>query len=198
MGEQWAFYFDAEKCIGCQACTVACKNQNDLEPGDATWRRVVQSGQGAFPDYEEVSVSVACMHCEDPPCETVCPTGAIEKRDSDGIVTVNREKCIGCHYCAWSCPYGAPKFDQDNKMQKCHLCLGHGAGDGHGSPAKQKPEDGGEKPACVETCVGDALKAGPIDELTKEATESAVRQAENRQGNIIVDGAVAAFAESDD
>ncbi|APE96165.1 4Fe-4S dicluster domain-containing protein [Halodesulfurarchaeum formicicum] len=187
MGEQWAFYFDANKCIGCHACTVACKNQNDLDPESATWRRVVQSGQGEFPDYEEISVSISCMHCEDPPCETVCPTGAIEKRDSDGIVTVNRDKCIGCHYCAWSCPYGAPKFDGDNKMQKCHMCLGKGAGEGYGSPAKKHEDDGGEKPACVDTCVGGALKAGPMDELTKEATEDAVNRATKRKGNVIIE-----------
>ena len=187
MSEQWAFYFDAQKCIGCHACTAACRLRNDVDPDGATWRRVVHAGQGTFPDYEEYSVSISCMHCEDPPCETVCPTGAIEKRDEDGIVTVNQDKCIGCHYCAWSCPYGAPKFDDSNTMQKCHLCLGQGGGEGHGSSSKQKPDDGGQQPACVDTCVTGALKVGPIDELTKEATEEAVADAQNRQGNLILE-----------
>ncbi|AOW80830.1 4Fe-4S ferredoxin iron-sulfur binding domain-containing protein [Halodesulfurarchaeum formicicum] len=187
MTEQWGFYFDAEKCIGCHACTVACRVRNDVEADGPKWRRIVHAENGTFPDYEQVSVSIACMHCEDPPCRTVCPTGAIEKRNEDGIVVVNQDKCIGCHYCAWSCPYGAPKFDDNNKMQKCHLCLGEGGGDGYGSPAKAKEEDGGTKPACVDNCVGGALKAGPMDELTKEVTDSAVNQATQRKGNIIIE-----------
>lgn len=187
MTEQWGFYFNADKCIGCHACTVACRVQNDIDADGAKWRRVVHEGNGTFPDYEQATVSIACMHCEDPPCETVCPTDAIEKRNEDGIVTVNQDKCIGCHYCAWACPYGAPKFDGDNKMQKCHLCLGEGAGDGHGKPKKAKESEGGTKPNCVENCVTDALKAGPMDELTKDVTDSAVSKATQRKGNIIVE-----------
>lgn len=184
MTEQWGFYFDAEKCIGCHACSVSCRVRNDIDADGPKWRRVIHAENGTFPDYEQVSVSISCMHCEDPPCRTVCPTGAIEKRATDGIVVVNQDKCIGCHYCAWSCPYGAPKFDDDDKMQKCHLCLGEGAGDGYGAPPKATEADGGRKPGCVENCVGDALKAGPMDELMKEVTEGAATDGVGK-GNFI-------------
>ncbi|MFC7045565.1 4Fe-4S dicluster domain-containing protein [Halobacteriaceae archaeon GCM10025711] len=174
MSEQWTFYFDPNRCIGCHACAIACKEHNGVSADeDVEWRRVEHVGTGSFPDYEEIPVSISCMHCSDPPCEKVCPANAITKRDSDGIVTVDRDACIGCHYCGWACPYGAPQYGDDGKMQKCHLCLGAGAGDGDGKPPRERPADGGATPACVDNCVGGALDAGPVSEVLKRASEQA-------------------------
>jgi anaerobic dimethyl sulfoxide reductase subunit B (iron-sulfur subunit) len=185
-GEQWVFYFDPEKCIGCHGCVTACKTQNELDWDGPSFRRVTHVGEGEFPDYDETAVSQACMHCGNAPCEKVCPTDAITKRDSDGIVTVDQDKCIGCHYCAWACPYGAPKFDEgnDGKMMKCHMCLGHGPGEGDGKPPKGS---GFESTACVESCVGEAIDVGPLSEMMKKASTKAAEDFAESDGNVIIE-----------
>ncbi|AUX09530.1 anaerobic dimethyl sulfoxide reductase subunit B [Halalkaliarchaeum desulfuricum] len=187
MSRQWAFYFDTQKCIGCHACVVSCRVRNDVGTKEAKWRRMEHVGEGSFPDYKETSVSMSCFHCATAPCRQVCPTHAIEKRERDGIVTVDQDKCIGCHYCAYACPFGACQYGDDGLLQKCHLCLGEGAGDGHGKPARQKPEDGGATAACVDNCVTEALKAGPINEILREASEEAAnRYSESDVGPALV------------
>ncbi|MEF8881628.1 MAG: 4Fe-4S dicluster domain-containing protein [Halapricum sp.] len=186
MSEEWTFYFDPNKCIGCQACSVACDVRNERETDDDNWRTVNHEGIGEFPDYEETSVSISCMHCEGAPCETVCPTGALNKRDSDGIVTVDQDKCISCHYCGWACPYGAPTFDGE-KMSKCHLCLGEGEGEGAGKPPRERPEEGGVTPGCVDNCVTDALHAGPISEMMEIASDAATREFAQSDRQLIVE-----------
>lgn len=186
MGEHWVFYFDPSRCIGCHACQSACKNRHDVDEDGVDWRRVEHVRRGTFPDYEEIPISLSCMHCEDPPCRRVCPTGAVTKRDSDGVVVVDREKCIGCHYCSWACPYGAPQFGSDGKMQKCNFCLSDEPGQALDAPAKAKPEDGGTPPACVQTCVGDALKAGPVSEMMDEASQSAAERFAKADGSASV------------
>jgi anaerobic dimethyl sulfoxide reductase subunit B (iron-sulfur subunit) len=91
------------------------------------------------------------MHCAKPICMDVCPTSAISKRD-DGIVLINADMCIGCRYCSWACPYGAPQFNEEqNVMTKCDMCF--------------DLVDKGERPACVESCPYRALDFGPLDEL---------------------------------
>ncbi len=186
--EQWVFYFDPEKCIGCHACSSMCKTQNDLDYDGPAFRSVTHVGEGEFPDYNETAVSMACMHCGNAPCEKVCPTNAITKRDSDGIVTVDRDKCVGCHYCSWACPYGAPKFDdEEGLMMKCHMCLGNGPGAGDGEPPKGT---GFESTACVETCVGGALDVGPMSEMEKKASDEAAERFAESDGNVIIESQV--------
>ncbi|QSG04939.1 4Fe-4S dicluster domain-containing protein [Halapricum desulfuricans] len=189
MGEQWGFYFDPDSCMGCNACAIACKNRHDTDAGHVDWRRVETVSEGEFPDYEETNVSLSCMHCEDAPCEEVCPTGAIEKRESDGIVTIDREKCIGCGYCGWACPYGAPQYGDDGLMQKCNLCLDKGPGSGADAPSKNEQQADGEalEPACVDECVGDALDAGPVGELLDKASQEAAERFEQNRTNVIID-----------
>lgn len=201
MTEQWVFHFDPDSCIGCQACATACKERNGVAPADDSertdgpdWRRVIHVSDGTFtvedieqgrlPDYEETSVSMSCMHCANPPCEKVCPTNAIEKRDTDGIVTVDQDECIGCHYCGWACPYGAPQYGDDGFMQKCNLCLSSEAA-ASGEP-RHHPDDGGETPACVETCVGAALDAGPVSEMMRKASEEAAERFANRDNASVI------------
>jgi len=97
------------------------------------------------------SLSVACMHCQEPICRQVCPAAAITKRD-DGIVLIDADKCIGCRYCEWACPYGAPQFDDAEKvMTKCDFCA--------------DLLDAGGNPACVDACVMRCLDFGELEEL---------------------------------
>lgn len=99
---------DADTCIACQACVVACKMQNMTQRG-VFWTHVVQDIVGEFPNVKRTTLPVLCMHCENAPCVSVCPTGASYKR-SDGVVLVDAGKCIGCKYCMQACPYGARTF----------------------------------------------------------------------------------------
>jgi anaerobic dimethyl sulfoxide reductase subunit B (iron-sulfur subunit) len=159
MAKQMAFYFNASTCTGCKACQVACQDRNDL-PVDIRWRRVYQYGGGSWISHPHLlipnsifvySLSVACMHCENPLCVEVCPTAAITKR-SDGIVMLDPKKCIGCRYCEWSCPYGAPQFDEvAGVMTKCDFC--------------QDLQANGQNPACVDACVMRSLEFGELSEL---------------------------------
>ncbi len=186
MGEQWGFYFDADSCMGCNACAVACKNRHEVDAGTVDWRRVETVSTGEFPDYQETNISLSCMHCEDAPCVKVCPTNAIEKRDSDGIVTIDRDDCIGCRYCGWACPYGAPQYGDEGLMQKCNLCLDKGPGAGAGAESKNE-QDNPLEPACVDECVGEALHAGPIGELMDMASEEAAARFEQNPTSVIID-----------
>jgi anaerobic dimethyl sulfoxide reductase subunit B (iron-sulfur subunit) len=198
MGEQWGFYFDADDCMGCNACAIACKNRHGVDEGHVDWRRVESVPSGTFPDYEETNVSMSCMHCADPPCEKVCPTDAIQKRDSDGIVTVDREACIGCGYCEWACPYGAPQYGNEGLMQKCNLCLDKGPGSGDGATSKNEQDEPLE-PACVDECVGGALDAGPIGELLDKASQEAAERFAQNPTSVIVEptGTTSATAPKD-
>jgi anaerobic dimethyl sulfoxide reductase subunit B (iron-sulfur subunit) len=172
MAKQLAFYFDASACTGCKACMAACKDKNDLPVG-VNWRRVYEYGGGGWiphPQYRGImipsnvyayAVSVACVHCQKPLCVEVCPAAAITKR-ADGVVLINQDQCIGCRYCAWACPYGAPQFNEKlGKMTKCDFC--------------QDLLAEGRNPACVDACVMRALDFGELDELrAKYGTVNAI------------------------
>ncbi len=162
MAKQLAFYVNIEDCTGCKACQVACKDKNNLPTG-IRWRRVFQyeggdwipqEGQMIPSNVYAYTVSAACMHCENPVCLQVCPAAAITKRE-DGIVLIDQDKCIGCRYCSWACPYGAPQFNESlGVMSKCNMCY--------------DLVDEGEKPACVQACPYRAMDFGPLDELQQQ------------------------------
>ncbi len=125
----YAFTFDASSCSGCKACQAACKDKNNLPLG-VLWRRVYEVTGGEWTQTGEAwtstvfayNLSIACNHCVHPKCAGVCPVDAYEVR-ADGIVLINTQKCIGCGYCAWACPYDAPQVDQSaGHMTKCDLC----------------------------------------------------------------------------
>ncbi len=158
MATQYGFFVEVEKCVQCHACEVACKAEHNVDLG-VHWRRVVSVWGGRFPNVTNTSLSLSCQHCGNPACVAVCPAGAISKRAEDGIVVVDRSKCIGCHYCFFACPFGVPQYGDDGTMQKCNLCL------------ERLAE--GKQPKCVSTCPAEALHAGPIEELAKMATEKA-------------------------
>jgi anaerobic dimethyl sulfoxide reductase subunit B (iron-sulfur subunit) len=158
MAKQYGFYFDANKCVQCRACELACKTVRDLEPG-INWMRVIDIWGGVYPSISRDFFTLACMHCAKPACIEVCPTEAISKRSADGIVVVDRDKCNGCRDCFAACPYGVPQFGHDGIMQICDFCSGIGA-----------------EPACAAYCPTEALKVGTLDELLEMAKGRAARR----------------------
>lgn len=164
MAKQYGFYFDADRCVMCHTCEVACKGTHNLELG-VKWRKVVEIWAGEFPDVSRTFVSLSCLHCAEPPCEPACPTGAISKRAEDGIVVVDKDKCDGCQKCYEACPYGIPQFGADGTMQKCDFCLERGI-----------------EPACVAPCPADALFYGTMEELAEKASEPAAEKLSGTTG----------------
>ena len=119
------FLCDAERCIECNACVTACKNEHEV-PWGINRRRVVTIQDG---NPGERSISVACMHCSDAPCMAVCPVDCFYQNE-EGVVLHSKDLCIGCGYCFYACPFGAPQFPQAGnfgsrgKMDKCTFCAG--------------------------------------------------------------------------
>ncbi len=105
---QLAFYFDQTRCVGCYACGVACKDWNDVPAGPAKWRRIIHIEEGDFPRPFVAHLSETCNHCQNPLCATVCPANAITKREQDGVVLVDREKCREAARCGIISGYEAP------------------------------------------------------------------------------------------
>lgn len=150
MAKRYGFVMLTARCIDCKACTVACRAENEVPlPNSRNW--INSNGiEGVFPDLHQRFEPGNCMHCDNPPCVRVCPTGASYKRE-DGIVSINQEKCIGCQYCIQACPYGARFLNEETGVvDKCSFCL-------------QRLEKGLE-PACVATCLGKARVAGDLND----------------------------------
>ncbi|MCB1621627.1 MAG: 4Fe-4S dicluster domain-containing protein [Thiothrix sp.] len=148
---QLGFIHNNVDCIGCRACEIACKDKNGLPPGPR-FRRVMYVEGGTYPAVYAYKVNMSCNHCAEPACLPTCPTGAIFKREKDGIVDIDSTLCIGCRRCEAACPYGAPQFiPEQNIVGKCNLCVDE--------------IDAGRKPYCVMACMMRVLDIGPIDEL---------------------------------
>lgn len=159
---QHGFYFDQKKCVKCHACEIACKAWNEIDVGPR-WREVVKIETGTFPNVKAMNVSMACMHCGDAPCSNACPVDAITKRTDDGIVVVDQNKCIGCGFCTWACPFNAPQLSTAaGKMQKCNFCQ---------TPGLERPLD--MPRACEEVCPTGAIRSGAMSELARLGRESA-------------------------
>lgn len=162
---------DLKRCVGCNACTLACKQEHGT-PAGVHFARVVTREVGSYPTTRRTFLPVLCNHCQDAPCAEVCPTGATYIR-SDGIVMVDNQKCIGCRACAVACPYmnrhfiaqgmlqdGAGngtlfemmKFEafEEGTMTKCTLCADR--------------VDQGLEPACVITCPTEARVFGDLED----------------------------------
>lgn len=161
---------DLDTCVGCHACVISCKEWNtsnygaplsdhDAYGGDPTGTflnrvhtfEVMRPGKSA----EVTHFPKSCLHCEDAPCVTVCPTGASYKRREDGIVLVNEDDCIGCGLCAWGCPYGARELDLSaGVMKKCTLCIDR--------IYNTNIPEGDRVPSCVRTCPAGARHFGDL------------------------------------
>jgi len=146
---QIGFLFDQRKCVNCKMCAKSCENTMAWDEG-TEWRRVLSSKEkdGYF-------LSISCNHCEKPACASVCPVSAYSKRKKDGVVSFNREVCVGCKYCTYACPYHAPQFSNAaGRINKCLFCF--------------ERLDMGERPSCVSSCPMGALSFG----LTKDIKQT--------------------------
>ena len=153
----YAIVVDLDRCIGCHGCEIACKNENNIALGEY-WNKVVERGPfGEYPDLEMYFLPTMCQQCQDAPCVNVCPTGA-SYRDADGMVLVDKEKCIGCKYCMMACPYGVRSWNAaESVVEKCTLCA-------HLSK-------NGELPMCVRTCSAGARFYGDLDDPNSDVSK---------------------------
>jgi len=145
---KYGFVIDNRKCIGCHACTVACKSEHDVPLGvNRTW--VKQTEKGEFPNTRRLFSVLRCNHCTDAPCVEICPVTALYTRD-DGIVDFNNDRCIGCKSCMQACPYDALYIDPEtHTAAKCNYCAHR--------------VDIGLEPACVNVCPEHAIISGDMD-----------------------------------
>jgi Fe-S-cluster-containing dehydrogenase component len=152
----YAMVMDTRRCIGCHSCTVACRINNDL-PIDMIYAPVTTVGPiGVFPHVHMVYYPLLCMHCQNPPCVSCCPTGA-SQQSPDGIVWVDQEKCMGCKACVQACPYRARHPNAlSGVVQKCDFCM-------------DRVREGKE-PYCVKTCHQRARIFGDLSDSGSEVS----------------------------
>lgn len=166
---RWGMLIDTEQCKpGCNDCVSACNKENGLSggtlPTDSQWIRKIEIKD--ISSGRETSLPMMCQHCEEPPCVDVCPTGASFKR-ADGIVLVDKHRCIGCRYCMMACPYKARSFvheplhDQNpdvprgkGTVESCTLCVHR--------------VDKGQQPACAQACPNKAILFGNLNDANSE------------------------------
>ncbi len=116
------FTFDQNKCVGCHACVVACMNENGFQ-STGLWRNIHVSDNLHLPTLPLFYLSLACNHCDDAPCIKNCPALAYSRDEATGAIIHHPEKCIGCKFCTWACPYDAPKYNpKEGIIEKCTFC----------------------------------------------------------------------------
>ena len=148
------FDFDAALCVACNACNAACMLENGFQPAT---RSVRSWNSEALPLLSVINISMACNHCEKPSCLKGCPAMAYTL-DSSGAVIHHQDRCMGCRYCTWMCPYDAPKINEvKGFIEKCHFCT-------------ERADDGVE-PACVTACPTGALRMTAMDEFPSPGVE---------------------------
>lgn len=179
---RWGMVIDVRRCVGCQTCTIACKQEHGL-PAGTFWRYVADCEVGEYPDVRRVFLPMQCMHCAEPPCVPVCPTGASRQR-ADGIVWVAYDACVGCGYCAMACPYRARHLvheagayfaagptppeqasarpERRGVMTKCTFCKERvDAGLARGLRPGTDPD---ATPMCAVACIAGAIVFGDLDD----------------------------------
>jgi Fe-S-cluster-containing dehydrogenase component len=177
---RYGIAIDLKRCIGCDACTLACKQKNGTTT-EVYWCKVLKSETGRYPNARPSYTPLLCMHCAHPACVEVCPTGASQKREKDGIVVIDQDKCVGCRSCIIACPYDARYFSDKKKqgyypdlgltayevaqqegkikgtVSKCNLCLDR--------------LETGDLPLCVLTCPAKARFFGDLDDPKSEVAK---------------------------
>jgi Fe-S-cluster-containing dehydrogenase component/formate-dependent nitrite reductase membrane component NrfD len=150
---RYGFLIDQHRCIGCHACTVACKEEHNIAVGvNRTWVKYIEKGR--YPDTRRHFAVLRCNHCDDAPCIEICPTVALFRR-ADGIVDFDNERCIGCKSCMQACPYDALYLDPDrNTAAKCNFDASR--------------VEMGYKPACEVVCPTQAILSGDLDDPESE------------------------------
>ncbi len=177
---RYGMVIDLKRCYGCYSCVMACKQANCTPPG-VFWSRVLRGEMGEYPNSVRQALPVLCMQCEEPDCMKVCPTGATYQTD-DGIVRVDKDKCIGCKYCMMACPYGArytvpeyksyfpeglPISDYEKYcMQVWNEKRGCGVATKCDFCIDRRAE--GREPACVQSCPAKARVFGDLDDPESE------------------------------
>jgi Fe-S-cluster-containing dehydrogenase component/formate-dependent nitrite reductase membrane component NrfD len=153
----FGFVIDNRRCIGCHACSTACKSENQVPLGVyRTWVKTTETG--TYPDTRRHFQVTRCNHCANPPCVRICPTGAMYQR-ADGIVEFDNDSCIGCKACMQACPYDAIYIDPEtHTAAKCHYC--------------SHRTDIGLEPACVVVCPEHAIIAGDMDDPASEISQA--------------------------
>lgn len=173
---------DLTRCIGCNACAMACKVSNNLPKG-VWWNTIRNDGgeffdtsSGEYGDNHLLYYPTNCMHCENPVCVAVCPTGASSQRE-DGIVVVDPETCIGCKTCMNACPYDVRRYLENNPEYYTDFTIGDSSAPKHMGQTVEKCDycagriDRGDKPACMELCPGRARYWGDLDDPNSEINE---------------------------
>ncbi|HSD78070.1 MAG TPA: 4Fe-4S dicluster domain-containing protein, partial [Solirubrobacteraceae bacterium] len=158
---RWGKVLDQSRCIGCHACTTACRSENDV-PLSVTRTYVKQVDVGTFPDAHRAFQVTRCNQCDDAPCVAACPTSAMHRRP-DGIVDFDKERCIGCKACIAACPYDAIFINpEDHSAEKCNFCAHR--------------LDVGLEPACVVVCPVQAILVGDLDDPGSRVAQVAGRE----------------------
>jgi len=138
------------RCLGCSSCVVGCKNWHDLPANSPGRVKLMDLSFGSYPQAERWMLPILCMHCSHPPCVAVCRFEAC-KKDEDGVVVIDPQKCVGCELCVVACPYGARYLRPDtNRADGCDFC-------------RDRFVDG-KNPLCVDACTGQALIYGDLDD----------------------------------
>ncbi|HXU88370.1 MAG TPA: 4Fe-4S dicluster domain-containing protein [Methylomirabilota bacterium] len=185
---RWGMVVDLRRCVGCQTCTIACKQEHGL-PAGTQWRFVTDCEVGEYPDVRRVFLPMQCMHCAEPPCVPVCPTGASRQRE-DGIVSVEYGACVGCGYCAVACPYHARHLvhaahgyfdtptpaeratahaERHGVMTKCTFCKERVDG---GRAAGLVPGvDAAATPMCAVACIAGAIVFGDLEDSASRVAQ---------------------------
>lgn len=157
---RYGMLINTKKCVGCYACRLACQMVNSLAV-EESFISFNEVEQGSYPNVYAEVVPVQCMHCEDAPCQAVCPTHATYTTDS-GVVLVDEDKCIGCKYCMAACPYGARvQIEETGVIEKCRFCWYEG--------------EPGHPPHCVGTCISGARVFGDLDDPESEICREIAR-----------------------